>query len=163
MGPQISPGWGWMLRHPARIVALGAGSGLLRPAPGTWGTLLGWVTWLMLLQNRPLWLQAAVIAAAFALGTLACNATGKHLRQPDHPAMVIDEIVAFWLILWLVPATLGAQVCAFVVFRLFDIFKPQPIRYFDRRLKNGFGVMLDDALAAFYTLLVFALWARLHA
>ena len=75
--------------------------------------------------------------------------------------MVWDEIVAFWIVLLLVPATLMTQAFAFVVFRMFDIVKPAPIAWFDRRFKNGFGVMWDDLIAAFYTLLVFALWTAL--
>ncbi len=157
----ISPSFGWMLRHPARIAALGFGSGLMRPAPGTWGTLLGWLSWLALLQSRAPLVQGIVIALVFAGGALACHITGRQLGVADHPAMVIDEIVAIWLVLWLVPPTLLAQACAFLVFRLFDIFKPPPIRFFDRRLKHGFGVMFDDILAAFYALLVFAVWARI--
>jgi phosphatidylglycerophosphatase A len=155
------PEFGWMLRHPARIIALGAGSGLITPAPGTWGTLAAWVTWLLLLHKAPLGVQAAAIFIALAAGTWACHRTGKELGARDHSAIVWDEITAFWIVLWLVPGTLLSQAFAFLLFRLFDIFKPQPIRYFDARLKNGVGVMVDDLVAAFFTLLVFAVYVRL--
>jgi phosphatidylglycerophosphatase A len=155
------PDFLWMWRHPARILALGFGSGLITPAPGTWGTLAAWVSWLLLLHRAPLVLQAIVVVLAFAVGVWACNRTGRELGARDHSAIVWDEIAAFWLVLWLVPGTLLSQAFAFAVFRAFDILKPQPIRYFDARLKNGFGVMFDDTVAAFFTLLVFALYMRL--
>lgn len=157
------PTFSWMIRHPARILALGFGSGLLAPAPGTWGTLFGWVTWVLFLQNQSVLLQGIVVVLTFALGGWACHLTGKHLGVADHSAMVIDEVVAFWLILLLVPSTLLAQWGAFLLFRLFDILKPQPIRFFDARWKHGFGVMFDDVFAGFYALLVFALWQRFFA
>lgn len=146
----------WVFENAWRIIAFGFGSGLLRPAPGTWGTLLAWLLWVLLLQGRPDTLVAAVLALAFVIGCLACERTGRALGVPDHGGMVWDEIVAFWLVLWLSPPSLFAQAVAFVLFRSFDIIKPQPIRYFDARLKGGFGVMWDDILAAAYTLLVMA-------
>ena len=82
--------------------------------------------------------------------------TGRALGVPDHGAIVWDEIVAFMLVLFFTPPGYVWQACAFLLFRLFDILKPPPIRYFDRKLKNGFGVMFDDMLAAFYTLLALA-------
>ena len=157
------PTFSWMIRHPARILALGFGSGLLVPAPGTWGTVFAWVTWALFLQNQSVLLQGIVVVLTFALGGWACHLTGKHLGVADHSAMVIDEVVAFWLILLLVPSTLLAQWGAFLLFRLFDILKPQPIRCFDTRWKHGFGVMFDDVFAGFYALLVFALWQRFFA
>ena len=89
------------------------------------------------------------------------SVTGRALGVPDHGAMVWDEIVAFLLVLFFTPESLPWQAAAFVLFRLFDIFKPPPIRYYDRTFKSGFGVMLDDLVAAFYTLLVLAVATRL--
>ena len=155
------PSFFWMLHHPARLIALGLGSGLLRPAPGTWGTVLAWLSWGLFLQAQSFLVQASALTLAFVLGTKACHITGKHLGAADHSTIVMDEIVAFWLVLWLVPSTLLAQGYAFILFRLFDILKPQPIRFFDNRWKHGFGVMFDDILAGFYTLLVFAIGQRL--
>ncbi|MGB2816783.1 MAG: phosphatidylglycerophosphatase A [Burkholderiaceae bacterium] len=151
------------MSHPAHQLSFGFGSGLLRPAPGTWGTLFAWLVFVVL---DP-WLGdvawAVVIVATFVLGSVAADRTGKALGRPDHGAIVIDEIVAFWLVLWLLPAGLFTQAVAFVGFRLFDILKPPPIGALDRRFKNGVGVMLDDLLAAFYTLLVAAALMRVLA
>jgi phosphatidylglycerophosphatase A len=147
------PSWRLMMSHPAHQLSFGFGSGLIRPAPGTWGTLFAWFVFVVL---DP-WLAdsawAAVIAVTFLLGAAAAERTGKALGRPDHGAIVIDEIVAFWLVLWLLPDGIFTQAVAFVGFRLFDILKPPPIGAVDRRFKNGIGVMLDDLLAAFYTLL----------
>ena len=158
-----NPSFFWMIHHPARILALGLGIGLLRPAPGTWGTALAWLSWLVLLQNQSLLVQASALTLAFVMGIKACHITGKHLGITDHSAIVIDEVVAFWLVLWLIPSSLLSQGYAFILFRLFDILKPQPIRFFDGHWKHGLGVMFDDILAGFYTLLVFAIGQRLLA
>lgn len=156
------PTWGWMWRSPVRILALGLGSGLLRPAPGTWGTAMGWVLWLLILSRLPDVAVAAILLVSYLLGCIVCQHVGGELDQPDAGSMVWDEIVAFWLVLWLVPAGFVAQAVAFVLFRVFDIAKPPPIRYFDRRWKNGFGVMWDDLLAAAYALLVMAIAVKLE-
>ena len=157
------PSWRLMMSHPAHQLSFGFGSGLLRPAPGTWGTLFAWLVFVVL---DP-WLAdaawAVVIVGTFVLGAAAANRTGKALGRPDHGAIVIDEIVAFWVVLWLIPGGVFTQAVAFVGFRLFDILKPPPIGAVDRRFKNGVGVMLDDLLAAFYTLLGAAVLMRLLA
>ncbi|MFC3337748.1 phosphatidylglycerophosphatase A family protein [Paracandidimonas soli] len=157
---EVRPTLAWMWRSPWRILAFGFGSGLIRPAPGTWGTLFGWLLWqpLSLLPDVAV---LCVLLAGFVLGCAACQATGKELGRPDDSGMVWDEITAFWLVLWLVPGGILAQALAFAVFRMFDIIKPPPIRFFDRRLKNGFGVMWDDIVAAGYSLLVMAVLVRL--
>lgn len=122
---------------------------------------MGWLLWVLLLAHLSDTWVAIVLLLAFGLGCWACQRCGQALGSPDHGGMVWDEIVAFWLVLWLSPPDFWAQVLAFVIFRAFDIVKPQPIAYFDRRYKNGFGVMLDDVLAAIYSLLVIALIVRL--
>jgi len=152
----IVPGWRWVWQHPARWLAFGFGSGLIRPAPGTWGTLAAWLLWWALLARPglPDVAMAVVLTLAFVLGCWACGRTGQDLGAPDHGGMVWDEIVAFWLVLWLVPADVLTQALAFGLFRFFDIVKPPPIRQFDARCKNGVGVMADDLIAAGYTVLV---------
>jgi len=105
---------------------------------------------------------AIVLLVSFVYGCWACHRVGKELGRADDGAMVWDEIVAFWLVLWLAPPELGAQALAFVIFRFFDIIKPPPIRYFDRKLKNGVGVMWDDILAAAYSLLVLGILISLE-
>jgi phosphatidylglycerophosphatase A len=146
----------FMLRHPAHLIALGAGAGLVRGAPGTAGTLLAFPLYALLVLYCPAPLQLALIALAFVVGIWACARTGNALGVADPGAIVWDEIVAFTLVLFFTPAGLVWQAFAFLLFRLFDIAKPPPIGYFDRKWKNGFGVMFDDLLAAFYTLLVLA-------
>ena len=162
-GHAMTPSLGWMLRHPARIIAFGAGSGLLRPAPGTWGTLLAWITFAPVTAALSGPLVLVVPLLAFVIGVWACGKAARDMGVADPGGIVWDEVAAFWLVLALVPATFAAQLTAFALFRLFDIVKPPPIRYFDAKIKNGFGVMFDDTLAAGYTLLVMALWQRMTA
>ena len=150
-----------MLRHPAHVIALGAGAGLVPGAPGTAGTLLAFPLYWGLAPYCTAPTLLALIALGFALGIWACELTGRALGVPDHGAMVWDEIVAFMLVLFFTPAGRLWQACAFLLFRLFDILKPPPIRYFDRKLHSGFGVMFDDLLAAFYTLLVLAVFEQI--
>jgi phosphatidylglycerophosphatase A len=159
----VYPSLAWICASPNRFIAFGLGSGLIRPASGTWGTVLAWLLWL----PAAYWLGdlalGVLIAVAFVYGCWACHRVGQELGVPDHVGMVWDEIVAFWLVLWLVPGGWLSQACAFVLFRAFDIGKPPPIRYFDARMKNGIGVMWDDLLAAAYTLLVMAIAVRMGA
>jgi len=152
-----SPSWRFLFEHPAHFFALGLGSGLSPVAPGTAGTLFAWFCypWLRSQFSELGFLQ--FLLAAFLLGVYACDKTGRDLGVPDHGAMVWDEMLPFWLILLLCPADPWWQFAAFLLFRGFDIFKPPPIRRLDRSLKNGLGVMLDDLLAAAYTLLVLAI------
>jgi phosphatidylglycerophosphatase A len=150
-----------MWRQPAHIIALGAGAGLAPAAPGTVGTLLAFPLYWLLAAFSTSTMALALLGAAFLLGIWACGATGRALGVADHGAMVWDEIVAFAVVLVFTPSGWEWQLGAFLLFRFFDIVKPPPIRYFDRRLKNGFGVMFDDLLAAGYTLLVLAVGQRL--
>ena len=147
------------MTRPAHLIAYGFGAGMAPFAPGTFGTLLAWpLGWL--LGGVPAALALAVLLALFLLGVWACGVTGRHLGAHDHGAMVWDEFVAFLLVLVIVPRTLAWQVAAFVLFRAFDILKPAPIRWFERRYTGGFGVMFDDLIAAGYTLLVLAIAKR---
>lgn len=158
---QTKPTFSWVFQSPARIFAFGFGSGLIRPAPGTWGTLAGWLIWAVLLRHMPDVPMAFFLVLAFVYGCWVCHRAGRDLGVSDHGGIVWDEMVAIWLVLWLSPDSLGAQAMAFVLFRIFDIIKPPPIRYFDRRWSNGFGVMWDDLLAAGYSLLIMAILVRL--
>ncbi len=146
--------------HPAHLVAFGFGAGLSPWAPGTMGTLLAWpFGWALAGMQRPS-IVLVSIAALFLLGVWACGLTGRSLGMPDYGGMVWDEVVAFLLILVVVPRTLPWEAAAFLLFRLFDIAKPPPIRWLERRYRGGFGVMADDLLAAGYTLFLLALIKR---
>jgi phosphatidylglycerophosphatase A len=144
-----------LFAHPAHLIAFGFGSGLAPKAPGTVGTLLGWpLVWLITAAASDLLNQLALLIASFLLGVWACGQTGRALGVADHGGMVWDEIVAFALVLLFTPPGWIWAGIAFLFFRFFDIVKPWPIRLADRRLKNGFGVMFDDLLAAGYALAV---------
>jgi len=158
-GP-AEPTWRLMLAHPAHWIAFGCGSGLLRPAPGTWGTLAAWFAFVTLdpFLSTGAWLAVIVVAAG--AGAWAAERTGRALGRADHGAIVIDEIVAFWIVLLFLPPSVLAQALGFLAFRLFDILKPPPIRAVDRRFKTGIGVMADDLIAAFYALLLAAVAVR---
>ncbi|MDB5756952.1 MAG: phosphatidylglycerophosphatase [Burkholderia sp.] len=153
----------FMCRHPAHLIAQGFGSGLSPVMPGTTGTLFGWASYVALTSAAPAWFSpfhwACLIVAGFVVGVWACGRTGRDMGVADHGSMVWDEIIAFWLVLlFVMPASFSTQLWAFVVFRFFDMVKPPPIRFFDEHVKGGFGVMWDDIVAAFYTLLLIALW-----
>jgi len=157
----LRPTWRFVLSRPAHMIAFGFGAGLAPVAPGTFGTLLAFpLFWLFRAHADALEFMLAIVVL-FVLGIWACEVTGRALGAPDHGGMVWDETVAFLLVLFFTPASPPWQAAAFLLFRLFDIVKPPPIRYYDRTFKSGFGVMLDDLVAAFYTLIVLAVAARL--
>ncbi len=155
----MNPDARFLTSHPAHFIALGFGSGLAPKAPGTFGTLAALpLFWLLVQAGLDRTALLLIIAAGFALGIWACTVTGKNLGIPDHGSIVWDEIVAMWLVLAFTPANWLGWLAAFGLFRFFDILKPWPIRFFDARLKNGFGVMFDDLLAAAYALLLIKGW-----
>jgi phosphatidylglycerophosphatase A len=157
----------FLLSHPAHFIALGAGAGLSRLAPGTAGTLWAWAVFLLL----QIWLtplqMGLVIAASTVVGWWACTVTAQHMGVADPGAIVWDEVIAFWLVLWLVtPTTFWGQLAAFLLFRYFDAAKPGPVRWADSLFKGfgwrgGWGIIFDDLVAAFCTLLVIAIWRSL--
>ena len=150
----------FMLHHPAHFIALGFGAGLAPVAPGTFGTLVAIPIGLVLHRYAGDAGFAAAIAVLFAIGVWASAVTGRALGVPDHGSIVVDEVVAFLLVLYFAGLTPLRIAFAFLLFRFFDIVKPPPIRQVDAAMKSGFGVMLDDIVAAGYSLLVFALAAR---
>lgn len=150
------PGFGF-LAHPAHMLACGFGSGLAPVASGTFGTLAAWPLYLLIKPSFSDAAFAVFLLIAFAIGSLACQRTGRDLGVPDHGAIVWDEIVAFWLVLWVTPPDFLWQLAAFFAFRLFDVFKPPPARWVDIHMKNGFGVMLDDLIAAIFAMVSLAL------
>ncbi|MFN4063875.1 phosphatidylglycerophosphatase A family protein [Parazoarcus communis] len=157
----MRPTFRLMLSHPAHLISLGFGSGLSPKAPGTAGSLLAWLLYPLIRTPLSEIAFLIMLGAFFLAGILAAERTGRTLGVSDHGAIVWDEMVAVWLVLLFTPATLLWQACAIALFRLFDITKPQPIRWADSRVKGGFGVMLDDLLAAGYTLLALAILVAL--
>lgn len=160
----IRPTAAFMLRHPAHAIALGFGSGLSPKAPGTVGSLWGWASWLLIQNSLSLTTQAALILVSLVIGWWACTLTARHMGVSDPGAIVWDEIVAMWLILFLLmPAGFMAQLSAFLLFRFFDAVKPGPVAWADRLFKGfgwrgGWGILFDDLVAALCTLIVLALW-----
>ena len=168
-GPGRRPGWRFLLAHPAHLVALGFGSGLSPVAPGTAGTLWAWFAYVAFQRELGDVGRGVVLVAATLVGWWACTVTARDLAQADPSSVVWDEVVAFWLVLWLVtPASFSMQAAAFVLFRIFDAAKPGPVAWADQRFKlrrgqpigwaQGFGILLDDFVAALCTLLVLAAW-----
>ncbi len=148
------PDLSFLCRHPAHFLALGFGSGLSPKAPGTAGTLIALPLYYLIFvpAASPEFLHYFVITILFIIGIPLCTKAGKALGVSDHGSIVWDEIVAMFLVLEFTPFTFSGWVMAFVLFRIFDIWKPFPIRQFDAKLKGGFGVMFDDLLAAIYTI-----------
>lgn len=205
----IKPNLLWVYQRSYRLAAFGLGTGLMRPAPGTWGSLAALILWFPLsyiVANE--WIMAALLFFGFSYGVYCCQRVGRELGVADHSGMVWDEWIGLWLVLFVispwvaqtsqsqellalfgmpyevaheVPSSHGAidpshfftannlpplmalywYLIAFGLFRFFDIIKPWPIRFFDERLQHGLGVMVDDLIAALYTLFVFAVIIRL--
>ena len=160
----LRPNVRFLLAHPANFIALGAGAGLSPVAPGTVGTLWAWAAFaVMQLYFSPMQI-GLVIVASLLLGWWACTVAARHLHISDPGAIVWDEVVAFWIVLWLIsPAGFWAQLAAFALFRFFDAVKPGPVAWADDLFhgfgyKGGWGIMLDDLVAAACTLLLIAIW-----
>ncbi len=147
------------LRNPIHLFAVGFGSGLLKPAPGTWGTLVAAVIYILLMELTSPGLMAYLVLVflAFLAGIYLCDRAAKDAGTHDHPAIVWDEFVGFFVTMIAVEQTLLNIALGFALFRLFDIWKPWPIGALDKSLSGGFGIMIDDVVAG-----VFAC-ALLHA
>jgi phosphatidylglycerophosphatase A len=167
--PITAPDVRFLFAKLSHLIALGFGSGLSRIAPGTVGTLWGWAMFLVIdvLFQPSDWTWAAIIGGGVLLGWWASVATVRRCGVADPGYIVIDEIVAFWLVLWLaMPMGLLGQAVAFGLFRFFDAVKPGPVAWADQAFKGtgwkgGWGIMFDDLVAAFCTLMVIALWRYL--
>ena len=172
--PAIAPRratWRFMGLHPLRLMALGFGSGLSPVAPGTAGTLAGWVLYLLIdrlaAPSHLAW--AAILVAGFFVGWWACTHTARAMAVADPSPVVWDEIIAFWIILWVaMPVGWVGQLILFGLFRLFDAVKRGPVGWADSLFKpkkgalpgwpQGFGIIFDDLVAA---ALVLAVWFAL--
>lgn len=152
-----------VLRHPAGWIATGLGSGLSPRAPGTVGSLVAVAPWLWL-RGLPLPLYLAVVLAGFALGVWAANWTIRRIGREDPGLVVIDEFVGLWIALIALPDGWAWLLAGFALFRLFDIAKPWPVGWADRKIKGGLGTMVDDAIAGLYALALVqaAAWWLMH-
>ena len=135
-----------ILCNPIFLLAFGFGSGFAPKAPGTAGTLLAVLIHLILV-NLPPWIHGTIIFAAFFIGIWICGRTAEYLGVHDHEGIVWDELVGYWLMMFLVPSNWLWVSFGFVLFRILDIFKPWPISEVDRQVGGGLGIMLDDLLA----------------
>jgi phosphatidylglycerophosphatase A len=144
------------LKTPSGLLAFGFGSGLSPFAPGTAGTIaaIPFAIAIKHLDNIWFWL---VLMSAFVLGVWLCGRVSGKLGVHDHGGIVWDEMVGYWLAVALVPTEWEWLLAAFMVFRFFDIFKPWPIKQLDRHISGGFGIMIDDVLAAIYTMVLLQL------
>jgi phosphatidylglycerophosphatase A len=165
------PGVRFLLSHPAHWVALGFGSGLSPVAPGTVGTLWAWLAFVVLWPWMSGIAWALLLGASLLGGVWACTVTARHLGTADPGAIVWDEVVAFWFVLWLLmPVGFWSQFAAFVLFRTFDAVKRGPVGWADRMVswragealgwRHGAGIVFDDLVAAVVTLVVMAVAAR---
>ncbi len=141
-----------VLRNPIHFISFGFGSGLSPIAPGTMGTLIA-IPIFLILSKLPLVLYLTLVIVIFLIGCWVSNKTAVALNVHDHPGIVIDEIAGYLITMIMVPVTWYWVILGFVFFRLFDIWKPWPISVIDKQVKGGLGIMLDDVLAALYSLL----------
>jgi phosphatidylglycerophosphatase A len=144
---------------PLHFITCGFGLGML-PAPGTWGTLLGVVIYLII-HPAPLWLYIVIVVILNVAGVFMCDKVNKDLNTDDHPAAVWDEVAAFPIVMIAVPLTWYWVVIGFILFRIFDIFKPGPLGWLDRNVHGGFGVMIDDVAAALISLAILQIFVHL--
>jgi phosphatidylglycerophosphatase A len=140
VNPRVYRDW----RH---CLAFGFGSGLARYAPGTFGTLVSIPFYVLVFAHLPPWLYVLTLVAAFALGVWICDTASRDLGVHDHGGIVYDEFVGYWITMFLLPPTWEWVLGGFAAFRLFDIWKPGPIRWCDRHIGGGFGIMFDDVVA----------------
>ena len=138
-----------VFRNPVHFLAFGLGSGAVPFAPGTFGTLAA-VPLYLLMNMLPLGYYLILVIAALALGIWLCEQTSRDLGVHDHGGIVWDEFVGMWITLIYVPINPSFIIIAFVLFRFFDILKPWPIKWLDKKVHGGFGIMIDDVLAGMF-------------
>jgi len=154
----VAPSFPQLCSRPVHWLAFGFGSGLAPKAPGTFGTLAALpIFWLI--QDWPLLWYLVWLLATFAVGVYLCDRCARDLGVHDHPGIVWDEMVGYWLTMLMAPKGWLWMLVGFVYFRIFDIAKPWPIGWADRRVHGGLGIMLDDVLAGLYALLLLQLTA----
>jgi phosphatidylglycerophosphatase A len=147
------------LSNPVHFLALGFGSGLIKPAPGTWGTLSAIPLYLLIVNfiDSGSYVYFGIILVSFSVGIYLCGKTASDAGVHDHGAIVWDEIVGFLITMALLPVTWQNVVLGFILFRFFDILKPWPIKWLDKHVHGGFGIMVDDVLAAVFAWILLTL------
>lgn len=138
-----------LLKNPIHLLAFGFGSGLAPKAPGTFGTLIAIPIFLLIASLSLLHYSLFVLITAL-VGIYICGKTAADLRVHDHSGIVWDEMVGYWITMLMIPVSWHSLLAGFLLFRLFDIWKPFPIRWLDKHVKGGFGIMIDDVLAGFF-------------
>lgn len=147
-----------VLRDPVHWIPFGLGVGLLPGAPGTWGSALA-VALFWFAPSLTVIQHAVLLAGGFVLGVYLCGLSARRLGVHDHSGIVFDEILSMWAVLAVLPEEPLWAALGFLAFRLFDVWKPWPIREADHRIPGGLGIMLDDVLAAaFAAVIVSSLW-----
>lgn len=141
-----NPTFAQLLRSPTLLLAFGFGSGLSPKAPGTMGTLAAIPLWWLLAQ-LPLTSYLIVVLIAAVVGITICGRAADQMGVHDHGGIVWDEFVGFWIAMATLPITWQSVILGFVLFRLFDILKPWPISWLDKKVSGGFGIMIDDVIA----------------
>lgn len=150
-----------LMSHPAGWIATALGAGLSPKAPGTAGSLVALLPWWFLLRDLSPGVYLAVLIVGFLLGVWACEVSDRRLGMHDQGALVWDEVIGMWITLFAAPAQWWWMIVGFALFRLFDIWKPWPVSWADRRVHGGLGVMLDDVVAGVYALIVLQIVAAL--
>lgn len=158
MDHRINPSFSQLLKNPVHLLAFGFGSGLSPKGPGTAGTAVALLLW-PLLAGLPLYGYLVVVAVASLGGFYLCGKTAHDMGVHDHQGIVWDEMAGYWLTMTALPLSWPWALAGFVLFRLFDIWKPWPIRWFDRNVGGGFGIMMDDLLAGLLAwAILFTVW-----
>ena len=142
-----------MLLNPVHFFALGFGSGLTPKLPGTAGTLVG-VLLFILIPDMSWIAYLVIVVCGFLFGIFCCGYTARILNVHDHNSIVWDEIIGYMITMFMVPKEWIWILIGFILFRIFDILKPWPISFIDRRIEGGLGIMLDDVIAALFSLAI---------
>jgi phosphatidylglycerophosphatase A len=153
----VNPTFMQLLRSPTLLLAFGFGSGLSPKAPGTVGTLAAIPLWWLLAQ-LPLSSYLILVLFSAVVGIYICGFAAKKLGVHDHGGIVWDEFVGFWIAMAALPPTWTSLLLGFVLFRLFDILKPWPISWLDKKVSGGFGIMIDDVIAGLAAAALIALF-----
>ena len=141
------------LANPVHFLSFGFGSGLLKPAPGTWGTVAALPIWWFFIADLNIIYSLSIVLVSFVIGIFLCSYTAAALGTHDHGAIVWDEFVGVWITLLFFPKNVLIMLLGFALFRCFDIVKPFPIKQIDKHVKGGFGIMIDDVIAGIFAAL----------